>query len=296
MKESTQREDRQRLEYTYSSNEGYRETQSAATQSERQSAERKTARSKHTKDPVFESIPTRYLLQADAILQFMKLESISSTKSISVSDPSLDKDRNQQEEFSRVLGLRLGLSEQQQMEFTQLLLQNFDERKSYEAQPGPPAHAVYAKIKNKAFPRYHMALEIMKDKGILSAPQEEVREKMSREFREVEEKHFDVYKEGITPARWENNSQIRANLDQMLTPDQREELQAYVEEKQIKQREALVIQRRDIISQQLGLSIEEEQVIEQFLKEQPNASKEAISELLSPELAEIYLGEESSDK
>lgn len=86
---------------------------------------------------------------------------------------------------------------------------------------------------------------------------------------------------------WHQNNEVMKALDDLLTPEQREELFCYIEEQDLRERDMQAYMRSSQLADTLGLNEEDRTALYEYLKQNPGADNTDISEHLSPELREL---------
>ncbi len=234
-------------------------------------------------------IPLSYLERAEALLKFVELEEQASTgeKTLYSSDVP-DKGKVLGEVTA--IALRLRLNEEQKEQLKAVVEENFEVRKSYENSAGPSFGETLLQLTEERMIDY-LALELIKESDALNEEQQSYFDELEVELREFEDEYYEsTAPEGIVPAEWQKNSELLAQIDEFLAPDQQQELQEYLRENEQRRVEEVVFRRTEDLSFRLGLDNTEKSNLRTYLQQNPNASEQEISEILDPDLAEILLG------
>jgi hypothetical protein len=110
---------------------------------------------------------------------------------------------------------------------------------------------------------------------------------------EEQEAYFLKYQQMIdvsddsTTKTWYDDLDIMTKLNERLSPEQQTELNNYVQEKKNRQREIDAYMRSFDLAETLGLNDADRTALYEYIYNNPDASNEDVSELLTPELKEL---------
>ena len=189
---------------------------------------------------------------------------------------------------SKKLGLRLGLESEVVEKLGGILAADRERRAGHHiaAEKARLEHLRALAEKDRGAYADYLALESMLSRGRpLSGEQEEFYKKFRQSLAVAAGS-------GTMPddREWHQKPELLAEMSRHLSPDEQAGLRDFVAEQQAREserQEAYVRMRSGVIADRLGLDEAERATLQDYLRGNPDASSEAIKEILAPELREL---------
>lgn len=228
------------------------------------------------------AIGSKRLKEAEQLLSIMQFAmSMGGSENIEI---SMDGMTEETDVLVKKLSLRLGLTEEQQLAFQEIL----EESKREAVGPVDPQallEGILEMDRKKA--SEFLALQMMEEQGEPLTPElqsynESLQLEVAKELG-INPEDF----ESEPPPPWDRNDAVLDKLYAQLAPQQQKELSTYVGEQEIREKEQQTLLRSSQLANQLGLNEEDRGALYDYLYENPDATQEDISDNLAPELREL---------
>lgn len=238
-------------------------------------------------------IAPEYLKQAEQTLSVMEiLAKAMDTDMVQIGAPmaALDTDS-----ITRKLQLRMGMDEEQAARLHEILQVYADgAQQQVKEQNEKQLRAFMAMMEEDREDLLgYLALEAMKAGGAEMTP-EQMAYYQSLSDRLEAAMGLDPSSHVDYPKEWYENEDVLSELNMQLSRDQQEELASYIDEQQIRQREQQALSRANELAHTLGLNEADRGALYDYLYENPEASNEEITDMLSPELRDLMPGSDAS--